>query len=105
MRNTDDSSRPGLQPERTSLAWDRTGLAFIVAGALLIRAVGSPYPDLRQAPGLVALAFGGFVIAATAHRARRAASGTDSARPPRLMLWVAVVTVQASLAAFFETVS
>ncbi|GLZ49774.1 hypothetical protein Acsp06_59590 [Actinomycetospora sp. NBRC 106375] len=29
-------SRPGLQPERTALSWDRTALAMLANGALLI---------------------------------------------------------------------
>jgi hypothetical protein len=89
----------GLQPERTSLAWERTGLTFVAAGALLIRAVGAPYPDLHHVPGLIALVFGGVVMAA---RARRTAGATGPGGSPRLMLSAAIVTVQVSLGAFLE---
>ena len=30
---------PGLQPERTRLAWQRTGLAGLIAGLLVVRSV------------------------------------------------------------------
>lgn len=47
-----------LQRERTALAWDRTGVGLIVAGALYARAVEAPLGDLRHVPGIVALVAG-----------------------------------------------
>ena len=51
-----------LQQERTALAWDRTGVAMMVAGALFVRAGTPPYHELRHAPGLVAIVFGAGLI-------------------------------------------
>lgn len=61
---------PGLQAERTSLSWTRTGLAFFVCAATLLR--WSPaYPGLiAVASGL--LAVGGVVIFALNRRGYRA---------------------------------
>jgi uncharacterized membrane protein YidH (DUF202 family) len=48
---------PGLQGERTTLSWSRTGLSVVANGALLLRAaIETPTPALSLAicaPGLV----------------------------------------------------
>lgn len=42
MPPADQSQDPGLQQERTVLAWDRTGLSLVVASGLLARSLGEP---------------------------------------------------------------
>jgi hypothetical protein len=51
------SGDPGLQPERTSLAWRRTGLAAATATAAMLRVA-----LLREAPLVAALCAGLFVV-------------------------------------------
>ncbi len=52
----------GLQHERTALAWDRTALAMIVAGAFLFRAWRASLPLLFVVAGGLMMAAGGFVL-------------------------------------------
>ena len=67
MRQVTD---PGLQPERTSLSWTRTGLAFFVCAATLLR-FSPAYPGLiAVASGLLATA--GVVIFALNRHGYRA---------------------------------
>ena len=61
----------GLQHERTALAWDRTGLAFLVVAVLTLRSGGPPFDDLRHAPGYVAMVVGGVLLWAAGRRYRR----------------------------------
>lgn len=64
------SGDPGLQPERTSLAWRRTGLAAATATAAMVRVA-----VLRDAPLVAALCAGVFVISLGAFLEGSAHSG------------------------------
>ncbi|MFF8846151.1 DUF202 domain-containing protein [Streptomyces sp. NPDC015127] len=81
---------PGLQPERTRLAWRRTTLACTVVAVLAARQATG---DAWQAAGLCLAAWLGFL--AVAHR-RIAAM--EAARPPALSLGGAVAAVACVLA-------
>jgi uncharacterized membrane protein YidH (DUF202 family) len=53
---------PGLQPERTELAWRRTALAIGVGSLIALRVLPAiaPTPELQQvwlAPGIIGVAF------------------------------------------------
>ena len=55
----------GGQQERTALAWDRTGVALMVVGALYLRGGQPPYHHVRHWPGLAVLILGaGLIVAA-----------------------------------------
>ena len=72
---------PGLQPERTRLAWQRTALACAGVGVLLLHGVGGPIGYI--AAGIVLACAVGF---ATIGRRRRYESVMDGR-------WVAVCAV------------
>ncbi|WP_406001783.1 DUF202 domain-containing protein [Streptomyces sp. NBC_00829] len=86
---------PGLQPERTRLAWRRTTLAFTVASVLAARQVAGG--DLSAA-GFVAAALSALVwlgFLRVAHRRVRAldAGPQPRALPPRAALAAATCTI------------
>lgn len=91
----------GLQQERTALAWDRTAVSLMVAGALFVRAGSAPYGDLRHLPGIAAIAAGiwllwhAYRVYTRRHVLLRAeASPTE----PQLVLSVALVSLALGLA-------
>lgn len=84
-----------LQRERTALAWDRTGVGLIVAGALYVRAVPAALPDLRHVPGLVAMLVGIGLIPFAYRRFTRpdGRAGGGTFTHPGAVILTGVVTV------------
>lgn len=62
---------PGLQPERTRLAWSRTALAFLANGAVLLHAGHRADHVLWLLPGAAVIAVSVLVRAAGELRYRR----------------------------------
>ncbi|MEU6094617.1 DUF202 domain-containing protein [Streptomyces sp. NPDC047079] len=74
---------PGLQPERTRLAWRRTTLSSTVVAVLAVKAALHD----GTAAGLVTVTLCGLLwlgLLALAHRRIRALATTETGHPPRL---------------------
>ena len=77
---------PGLQPERTELAWRRTALAIGVGSLIALRALPAiaPAPELQQvwlAPGIVGVAFAVLLWVRARARHRRVTRALLDDRP------------------------
>jgi uncharacterized membrane protein YidH (DUF202 family) len=86
---------PGLQPERTRLAWRRTALSMVVAGLLAPRALYQALGGVAVAIGVLGAAAGLTLIVAATRRAHRVVhvllSGEGHLPDGRLLLAVALL--------------
>jgi uncharacterized membrane protein YidH (DUF202 family) len=83
---------PGLQAERTRLAWDRTALSFATYGALLLHS--------GHIPGIVVILSGFAVLVAGRRRYRRLIARLrrgEPLPPPRALPYVAALTTGTTL--------
>lgn len=98
-RDAADAAGRGLQRERTTLAWERTGLTFVVVGALLLRVGGDPYYHPRHVPGAVAILLGGAMVAAALRAGSTAGAPGRARRRLAALRLVGVAAAGVSLAA------
>ncbi|AOW14454.1 hypothetical protein LPB72_02975 [Hydrogenophaga crassostreae] len=87
---------PGLQPQRTALSWRRTGMAFLVCGALILRS-GIEHSQLALDALGVLLLLTTAAVAVFGHRRERALleRGCPCAPP---FLAIALIAGQTALA-------
>lgn len=88
---------PGLQSERTYMAWQRTGLAFAAAGALLVHTAAHLHSVLAYLPGVLGLAIAAVILLRGLLRYRSIAAAArgqrDAASPWLAMALAAAATL------------
>ena len=103
---------PGVQGERTYLAWQRTGLSFAAIGAALVHLGGPGDQRVAGVTGLFGIAAGALLLGGAMPRYRHsvpAARGEHRTATPLLVLTTAVsavlLGVGALLVVFWGTAS
>jgi uncharacterized membrane protein YidH (DUF202 family) len=77
---------PGLQPERTQLAWRRTALSITIGSLVALRALPLILGDpIWMIPGIVGVAAAGLLWIASARRARAVDAALSSVPHPERM--------------------
>lgn len=90
---------PGLQPERTALAWSRTGLAVLANALLVLRAGSNSHSVAIMTLGAVLLVACLAAFLYGAARRRRLASGRAPLAPPALAIQLVAMVMLAACAA------
>jgi uncharacterized membrane protein YidH (DUF202 family) len=90
---------PGLQGERTALAWNRTGLAMLANALLSLRAGWASGHTTLSGLSIALLAASGATIAYGAWRRHELLSGAASIAPPATAIACAAVMALTACAA------
>ena len=94
------SHDPGLQAERTAMAWERTALGVAAVSALLLHDTGGSL--LAKLPGTLGLSVALVLLVATelryAHTVRQVGIGQSPASPALVLALAISVTLLAVLA-------
>lgn len=83
---------PGVQRERTAMAWTRTGVSVLVNGLIVLRAGAVANQFVIVVLGFVLLAASGAAVVVGAWRARHLSAGRHETTPWPLVLatvWIA----------------
>lgn len=79
---TDNRPAPdGLQPERTALAWRRTGLALIAGSLAAVRVLPDVLGNWAVIPSAAGIALAVFIVATAQLRYRRVLTALRSQQP------------------------
>lgn len=98
---------PGLQPQRTALAWGRTGLAVFVNALIVLRAGLVSDQMLIMGLGVLLLVAAGLSVVCGTWRVRHLAAHGAQSGPPWLLIattvWVAWIACFAGVASIVVT--
>ena len=95
---------PGLQPQRTALAWTRTGLSVLVNAVVVLRSGVQADQPFILGLGFVLLIAAAFAVGCGGWRARRLATDVAHSAPPWMLVistvgvaWIACIAGLASI--------
>lgn len=99
---------PGLQAERTKLAWQRTALSSAACALVIARLVWSVHPVLGIVVGVSAIACGvmiGWSASRRSLRSRMAIHRSEGLPDARIHLWLALLIVVAGAGALIGAIN
>jgi uncharacterized membrane protein YidH (DUF202 family) len=91
----DQVADPGVQGERTYLAWQRTGLSFAAIGAALVQFGATGSQRASEAIGLYGIAIGTALVATAVLRYRHSVPAARGEHPTALPLLILLTAITA----------